>query len=250
MPLLCYNYEMNRLYFFMIIKALMAIIVAIFLGNGTVVWFNHIPIKWFQDQETGELPVELIDVGDGNRQRLTSTPWKLIFTIFYGATGLFLAVRDSGVFTLSTMIVIFIVSLMAICDYKYRIIPDQLNILLAVSAIGFAGFYDKIYEPILGAGIGLALGLATYGLGRLVYKKVVIGGADLKFYMAIGLVTGRKGVVWIFILIAVMAFIHLIYLAINKALKADEQRPMLVYALPAVTIYMLLLFNFELAVYL
>lgn len=250
MPLLCYNCIMNRFFIFMIIKTIMAIIIAILLGNGTVVWFNNMPLKWFEDPETGEIPVELVETFNDSRQRLTSTPWKFVFTIFYGATGIFLAIRDSGVYTLSAILVIFIVSMMAVCDYKYRIIPDQLNILLAVSAVGFAGFYEKIYEPILGAALGLALGLATYGLGRMIYHKVVIGGADLKFYIAIGLVTGMKGVIWIFVLIAIFAFLHIIYLAINKKLKLDEQRPMLLYALPAVTIYMLFLFNFVFEVYL
>jgi len=134
--------------------------------------------------------------------------------------------------------------MMAICDAKYRIIPDQLNVLLAVSAVGFVSFNEKLLEPIYGALIGLSLGLATYGLGRIIYHKTVIGGADLKFYISIGLVTGGHGVVAIFILISIFALIHIVYLSFTKRFDADEHRPMLVYALPAVTLYVLVLWDY------
>ena len=142
------------------------------------------------------------------------------------------------------MLLIFIVTMMAICDAKYRIIPDQLNVLLAVSAVGFVSFNEKLLEPIYGALIGVLLGLATYGLGRIIYHKTVIGGADIKFYISIGLVTGMYGVIAIFILISVFALIHIIYLIITKKFDADEHRPMLVYALPAVTLYVLVLWDY------
>ncbi|ASS37840.1 A24 family peptidase [Mogibacterium pumilum] len=190
------------------------------------------------------MPPALIKDTESERQRLASTPWKLVFTVFFGASGVFMAVRESAQFMIAGMIVIFIASMMAICDAKYRVVPDQLNVLLAVSAVGFVSFNEKLLEPLYGALIGLALGLATYGLGRIIYRKTVIGGADLKFYISIGLVTGVYGVLAIFIMISAFALIHIVYLSITKKFDADEQRPMLVYALPAVTLYVLVLWDY------
>ena len=234
---------MDQYYVFMIIKSVISVIIALLLGNGAVVWFNNMPVRWFQE-EGGILPPSLIADIESERQRLASTPWKLVFTVFFGASGLFLSIRESSQFMIAGMLLIFIVTMMAICDAKYRIIPDQLNVLLAVSAVGFVSFNEKLLEPIYGALIGVLLGLATYGLGRIIYHKTVIGGADIKFYISIGLVTGMHGVIAIFILISVFALIHIIYLSITKKFDADEHRPMLVYALPAVTLYVLVLWDY------
>jgi membrane protein len=234
---------MDQYYVFMIIKSVISVIIALLLGNGAVVWFNNMPVRWFQE-EGGILPPSLIADIESERQRLASTPWKLVFTVFFGASGVFLSIRESSQFMIAGMLLIFIVTMMAICDAKYRIIPDQLNVLLAVSAVGFVSFNEKLLEPIYGALIGVLLGLATYGLGRIIYHKTVIGGADIKFYISIGLVTGMHGVIAIFILISVFALIHIIYLSITKKFDADEHRPMLVYALPAVTLYVLVLWDY------
>ena len=234
---------MDQYYVFMIIKSVISVIIALLLGNGAVVWFNNMPVRWFQE-EGGILPPSLIADIESERQRLVSTPWKLVFTVFFGASGVFLSIRESSQFMIAGMLLIFIVTMMAICDAKYRIIPDQLNVLLAVSAVGFVSFNEKLLEPIYGALIGVLLGLATYGLGRIIYHKTVIGGADIKFYISIGLVTGMHGVIAIFILISVFALIHIIYLSITKKFDADEHRPMLVYALPAVTLYVLVLWDY------
>ena len=234
---------MDQYYVFMIIKSVISVIIALLLGNGAVVWFNNMPVRWFQE-EGGILPPSLIADIESERQRLASTPWKLVFTVFFGASGVFLSIRESSQFMIAGMLLIFIVTMMAICDAKYRIIPDQLNVLLAVSAVGFVSFNEKLLEPIYGALIGVLLGLATYGLGRIIYHKTVIGGADIKFYISIGLVTGMHGVIAIFILISVFALIHIIYLSITKKFDADEHRPMLVYALPAVTLYVLILWDY------
>jgi Type IV leader peptidase family. len=234
---------MDQYYVFMIIKSVISVIIALLLGNGAVVWFNNMPVRWFQE-EGGILPPSPIADIESERQRLASTPWKLVFTVFFGASGVFLSIRESSQFMIAGMLLIFIVTMMAICDAKYRIIPDQLNVLLAVSAVGFVSFNEKLLEPIYGALIGLSLGLATYGLGRIIYHKTVIGGADLKFYISIGLVTGGHGVVAIFILISIFALIHIVYLSFTKRFDADEHRPMLVYALPAVTLYVLVLWDY------
>lgn len=234
---------MDQYYVFMIIKSVISVIIALLLGNGAVVWFNNMPVRWFQEEEE-ILPPSLIADIESERQRLPSTPWKLVFTVFFGASGVFLSIRESSQFMIAGMLLIFIVTMMAICDAKYRIIPDQLNVLLAVSAVGFVSFNEKLLEPIYGALTGVLLGLATYGLGRIIYHKTVIGGADIKFYISIGLVTGMHGVIAIFILISVFALIHIIYLSITKKFDADEHRPMLVYALPAVTLYLLVLWDY------
>ena len=102
----------------MIIKSVISVIIALLLGNGAVVWFNNMPVRWFQE-EGENLPPSLIADIEGEKQRLPSTPWKLVFTVFFGASGVFLSIRESSQFMIAGMLLIFIITMMAICDAKY-----------------------------------------------------------------------------------------------------------------------------------
>lgn len=224
------------------IKLAAAALLTVLLGNGSVVMFNRMPAKWFEDE--GKLPEELRirDFSDeGRRQRLPSTPWKYIFVALFGMCGVYLALRESLQYEISVMIVIFFVLEAAICDAKYMIVPDQLNILLAVSALGFIGFYDEWWEQLAGAAVGFSLILAVYGLGRLIYRKETIGGADLKFFTAIGLIGGREGAIVVFVLTELLIAVHALLLLVRNRDALKEHRPVLPYAAAAVIIYFLFL---------
>lgn len=229
------------LYIELIIKILIAVALAVLFGNGIVVVFNHIPVRWFEDD--GKIPEELLEAGDGARQRLTSTPWKYLFTGFFIVAGIYIALNNSIQFETAAICVMAVVLMMAVCDAKYMIVPDQFQILLAVSAIGFIGFYENWWEQLAGAAIGLILNLIIYALGRVIYKRDVIGGADLKFYACIGLAVGRAGVTEIFVLTVLVNAIHLMYLLGTKQVKANDSRPLLPYAFVAVALYFIFLRN-------
>ena len=95
----------------MIIKSVISVIIALLLGNGAVVWFNNMPVRWFQE-EGENLPSSLIADIESERQRLPSTPWKLVFTVFFGASGVFLSIRESSQFMIAGMLLIFIVTML------------------------------------------------------------------------------------------------------------------------------------------
>lgn len=223
-------------YVIMAIKIAIAAVLAVVLGNGSVVAFNHMPASWFEDG--GKLPEDI-----GGRQRLTSSPWKYVFVTYLGVVGIYLALNRSVQFELAVIVMLFVVLEMAIADAKYRIVPDQLSILLAISAVGFVGFNDEWWEPIAGAGVGIILVLAVWALGRLIYKSDSIGGADLKFFAAMGLISGRAGILAIFILTTVIAAVHVVFLIATKRAKLKDKRPMIPYALIAVTVYFVFLWN-------
>ena len=104
---------MREYYILLFVKILIAIITAIVLGNGSVVWFNHMPARWFDDDG---LPEDI-----EQRQRIKSTPWKYIFISYFLATGIFLAIRESLQFEIGALIALFIITEMAISDIKYNI---------------------------------------------------------------------------------------------------------------------------------
>ena len=78
-----------------IIRIVIAIILAVVFGNGSVVAFNHIQPKWFEDYDENDpareitgtprriLPPRLVEADNAGRQRLPSTPWKYAFTGYF-----------------------------------------------------------------------------------------------------------------------------------------------------------------------
>lgn len=238
---------MTQYTFELIIRVGIAIVLMIVLGNGCVVWFNHMPADWFSDypedgSETKVLPDKLIKSIESGRQRIPSTPWKVVFASFFGVSGVYLAVTGSVRFELAALIILAVILEMAIADMLYQIVPDQLQFLLVLSALGMIGYFDSWWEPVAGAVTGALLALAVYGLGRILYKKETIGGADIKFYITIGFVTGRVGAAAIFIMTTVFNAIYALY--VRAVLKKEQERvPMLPSAWLATAVYLLFLWS-------
>lgn len=240
----------------LIIRIVIAAVLAVIFGNGSVVAFNHIQPKWFEDYDendparviTGEprriLPESLVKADNEGRQRLPSTPWKYAFTGYFAVCGVYLAVRGgSAAFETAVLCVLFIVLEMAISDAMYGVVPDQFSIALAVSSIGFIGYHEKWWEPFAGAGLGLAISLVIFGLGMLLFRTGSIGGADIKFYTCFGLIAGRQGIVIIYILTTLLFAVQsAVRIATGRGTIRDSV-PMLPAACAAVTIYFLFLWN-------
>ncbi|MDD5823159.1 MAG: A24 family peptidase [Firmicutes bacterium] len=236
--------------FSVLIKVMISLALAVILGNGSVVAFNHFPVRWFEDEnEDGgrDLPDALLQSIESGRQRLPSTPWKIGFTAFFCISGVFLSAREPVQFVVAALIVMAIVLEMAISDALYTRVPDQLQILLAVSALGFIGFFDYWWEPLAGAVLGLILSLAVYGLGRMIYHRTTIGGADIKFYIGIGLVTGRSGVIIVFVLTSVLTALQALINGIRTrdtvGSTMKQSLPMMPCAFVAVAVYLLFLWS-------
>ncbi len=223
-----------------------ALLLAILFGNGSVVMFNHIPVRMFEfPNEKGEkvLPEELREMGDGTRQRIPSTPWKYIFTAYFGIVGIFLAIHFSLPYEIAVLFVLVIALEIAIADWKYKIVPDMLNLLLAISALGFIGFQEHWWSPFIGAAAGVFMVMVINFTGKIIYKHDVIGGADLKFFVAIGLTAGGTGTLVLFVITQVLLSLHAIYLLATKRVEKGCNLPMLPYAFVVLTVYFLFLWD-------
>ena len=131
------------------VKCLAAILAGILLGNGAVYFFNKMPAGWFT--EYGERPSD--ELLDPYTQRIKSYPWKFVLTMFFVAAGICFVMRDYRS-AVPMVIVLWLLVEMAIGDAKYRIIPDELVVLTAITAIGF----------VIGC-------LISFGYGLICYKR-------------------------------------------------------------------------------
>ena len=236
----------------LIARIVTAAVLAILFGNGSVVAFNRIKPQWFEDwDETAPkdaprkiLPIKLAEADADGRQRLPSSPWKYEFTGYFALTGLYLAVRGSGLlFEISVLCVLFIVLEMAISDQLYRVVPDEFSIMLAIAATAFVEYHEKWWEPAAGAALGFGISAAVLLLGMLLFKTGSIGGADIKFFTCMGLITGRTGIVLIYILTTLLFAVHSAVLIATKKSTIKDRNPMLPAACAAVTVYFLFLWN-------
>lgn len=239
----------------LIIRIAVAAVLAVLFGNGSVVAFNRIKPRWFEDYDEDQagtvpgeprkvLPPKLLEADNAGRQRLPSSPWKYAFTAYFAITGLYLAIRGGSLsYEISVLCVLFIVLEMAISDQLYRVVPDEFSIMLAISAAAFVEYHEKWWEPAAGAALGLGISLAILGLGMLLFKTGSIGGADIKFFTCMGLITGRTGIAVIYILTTLFFAIYSAVVIATRRGSIKDRNPMLPSACAAVTVYFLFLWN-------
>lgn len=227
-----------------LITCAVAIILGIILGSSAVYVFNRIPASWLTDY--GEEPSE--ELKDTTTQRVKSVPWKYVFTGLFIAVGIYMGVRDVTL-ALPVVIALWLLLLMSIADIKYMIVPDQLIMLFVLTGLGFLpqkiAFYHRhaVYDALIGAAAGLVLMLIIALFSRAVYKKWVLGGADIKLFTAIGFLTGLYGVLIIFVLSTLLSGLHFAYLLIRQKIRLKSTRPMVPYVALAFGIYFLFIKN-------
>ena len=217
-----------------------AIILGILLGNSAVYIFNRIPGKWLTDY--GEEPSE--ELLHPTEQRIKSIPWKYAFTGIFTAIGIIMGLKDPAL-AIPVLIALWLLVLMSIADIRYMIVPDQLIMLLVLTGLGFLpskiAIYHRhaVYDSLLGAAAGLILMLAIALMSRAIYRKWVLGGADIKIFTAIGFLTGLYGVLIIFVMSTLLSALHLGWLLIRGKVHIKETRPMVPYITISFGIYFL-----------
>ena len=223
-----------------VIKCLAAILVGIFAGNGAVYGFNHMPASWFCDY--GQTPTA--EMSDPYTQRVKSYPWKYIFTMLFIILGIKMVSQDWR-FAVAGVCSIWLLLEMAIADCKYRIVPDQLVILLAVSALGFVNFHGSWKECLIGALIGLGVMSLTAFVGKLAYKRDVLGGGDIKLFASLGLLLGTTGILVTIVLTTLFSAAHLCLLLAQKRVKKTDTVPMVPYIALAASVYIVFLWEYQ-----
>ena len=214
-----------------------AIGAGVVLGNGAVYFFNRMPGKWLceYDEEPSQ---ELLHP---TCQRVKSTPWKYVFTGFFVVIGITLGLQNP-LYAFPALIAIWLLLEMSIADIKYMIVPDQLIMLLVITGLGFISHHVfGIMDCLVGAAVGFGVMLLIAVIGRLMYKKPAVGGADVKLFAALGLVLGTDGIVAVFVISTFLSSGHFIWMMVRKGAKLTDERPMVPYIAAAATIYLVIL---------
>lgn len=217
-----------------IIWILVFIIIGILGGNGAVYAFNKLPASWLCDY--GEKPKEDLLM----RQRINSTPWKVLFSCFLVAAGVFLA-GDDPIYAAACVCLFWILILISIADAKYMIVPDQLCFLCVFTALGFHNYRDNpldmFYGALAGGGIMLLIALVS----KLISHRETLGGGDIKLMTCLGFVLGFRGTVICLIGTSILSAMAFLILMAWKKIKLKDYQPLAPYISASVAIYLLVL---------
>lgn len=231
-----------------IFLCIFSVIFGIILGNSAVFFFNRIPGKWLCDY--GAEPDE--EFLKPSCQRIKSVPWKYLFSAMFVVIAL-KVILDNPLYGIAILASCWLLLEMAIADIKYRIVPDQLVILLALTAIGHLpynsdGIFDGLWGAVIGFGVMLLIGI----LGKLIYKKETLGGGDIKLFASLGLCLGTRGVLIVFVLTTLLSAAHFTYLLAKKRIKKEDTQPMVPYICTSSAIYLVILreMSYNIMVYL
>lgn len=218
---------------YIVIICLLAILAGVLEGNGAVYAFNHMPARWLCDY--GETPSE--ELRDPYTQRVKSVPWKYIFSMLFVVLNIKLVLTDLQ-FALAASAALWILLELAIADKKYRIVPDQLLALLAVTAIGFFPYYGSWKECLIGAAIGFGFMGAIALIGKMAYRREALGGGDIKLFTVLGLIAGPSGVILIFLATALVSAGHMVWLLARRRIKRTDTLPMVPYIAVCAGLYL------------
>ncbi len=177
-----------------LIKIVASIVLGTLAGFGVVYVFNKIPANWLCDYE--ETPSE--ELRNPHIQRVKGYPWRWIYAAGFCCLLVKLSFFDVQ-FAAASLFACWALLIIGLADLKYMIIPDQFVIMVALSAFGFIPFHYSIWQPLIGALIGGGVILITSVLGKVLFKKEVMGFGDVKLFASLGLAIGAKGIVIVLI---------------------------------------------------
>lgn len=220
-----------------LIEVIFAVILGVLQGNGAVYFFNKMPGTWLCDY--GETPSK--ELLHPTTQRIKSIPWKYLFSMGFVILNIKMFV-DDWQYAISASIAIWLLLELSLSDLKYGIVPDQLVILLAITAIGFLPFHG-LKDPIIGLIVGFGIMGIVALIGKLAYRRETLGGGDIKLFSALGIIMGINGILFTFALTTLISAGHFAYLLMRKKAKSTDTRPMVPYIAISAGIYLLFLWD-------
>ena len=209
-------------------------VLGVLLGNGAVYVFNRLPASWLCDY--GEVPKEDLLM----RQRINSTPWKVIFSCLLVACGVYLGASDP-MYAAAAILLIWFLILISIADAKYMIVPDQLCVMAALCSIGFINYHESPLDMLYGALAGGLVMLAAAAAGRFVSKKDTLGTGDVKLMASLGFVLGFHGTVICIIGASILSAMAFSLLILWKKISMKDYQPLGPYISASAVIYILVI---------
>ncbi len=183
-------------------------IIFVFICSGALSYlaidfYNRMPHSWLSE---GDSDVKDPLLNNPRLRRINSFPWVMLPWLVMSIVGTF-TILSSIQLAIGALVLMSILAVISISDVRHRIIPDQLNICVAVVATGFIPFHFGWKDVIAGFIMAFLVCMVIILIGKAVGKDT-IGGGDLKLLMGLGLIFGFNGIITILIITALIAGVH------------------------------------------
>lgn len=151
-----------------------------------------------------------------------------VVELFSGLLSLFLFLKTKNLWlTLILFNLCFCLLVIAVVDYKTMEVPVGITYYLIVSCFLFSflnsllggTIFIRVSNSLIGGIFGLLLLFLIEFLGKKVFKKSVIGFADVKMFCGIGLTLGIYSITKILFFSSVFATIFIVFLYIKNGKK-------------------------------
>jgi prepilin signal peptidase PulO-like enzyme (type II secretory pathway) len=214
-----------------LIRIIFSVAAGILAGIAAIYVFNRIPAKWLCDYNQ-EPSHEMWG------ERIKKRPWLIVFILVFIASALKLT-EQGFLYAIPGLSALWLMLQIGMADRKYMIIPDQFVAALGVTAFGFIPFHTSWQSMLIGALAGGGSLLMMGIVGRILFRKEAVGFGDVKFFAAIGLLLGLKGIAIVLILtVFSSAFVFGIGLISGK-IKAGDAQPLGPYIAASASLYIL-----------
>lgn len=206
--------------------------------------YNRFPEPWLQDYDYDPLAANF---RPARRMRLRPHTLAVMaaLAILFFAAFFFnpLYITEKKIFHVLLMLVPLLpFTLIVVCDYLNRIIPDQLVIAAAVSSLfGFLadGLEGSYWVPagspwymypvnrILGGIVGAGLLLAVSMIGSWISGQEAMGFGDIKLIFVCGLLSGGYGLIFVVFIAFISGGIYAVPLYIRKRKRIRAEARMI-----------------------
>ncbi len=167
-----------------------------------------------------------------------------IIELISGITAVMLFPKEFNFFELQNFIFLYSVFVVFcahfVIDLRHQILPDGLNLYLALICFYVSFWQHDVLHMLLGAAIGVGFPLfVTWGFYKI-RGQIGLGGGDIKLYGAMGIYLGPYLILQnIFLSCLLGSFVGLILIALKKM---DKDRPMAFGPYILITSFSLLLY--------
>ncbi len=140
--------------------------------------------------------------------------------------------KGFDIYFLCFAMIILLSLMIAVCDIKYMIIPDQFTAALALIGAalsiydivrGFRILHSTWWSPLAGLAIGAGTMLLIDLIGMLLYKKDGMGFGDVKLFAAVGLLTGFPGTIYTFIVSILTATVFFVCILLAAKVRKSPE---------------------------
>ena len=159
----------------------------------------------------------------GGKCRMCKTPVSIKYPLIELLTGIlflvsYMILKENMVEYILIVSFISLMTIVTVSDLYYKIVPDSILLIFLPVIVTLRVLSEAMpwYEGIIGGVVAFLFMYLIALYGKLRYKKIALGGGDIKLYFLIGIVLGYQTVFLSLFFAAIIGLIAAIFVRNRK----------------------------------